>query len=92
MNKDKLIKRVAIRLSKSNKEIKKVVETVFGAIIDEMKTGKPVTVVGFGKFEVRRRKARKGISPRTGKVIDIPATKTPAFAPGKALRDAVKKR
>jgi DNA-binding protein HU-beta len=49
-----------------------------------------VTLVGFGTFSVGRRKARVGRNPQTGKEIKIPARKVAKFAPGKALRDAVK--
>ena len=41
-------------------------------------------------FEVRERAARKGRNLRTGEEIEIPASKFPAFKPGKALKDAVK--
>jgi DNA-binding protein HU-beta len=46
-----------------------------------------VQLVGFGNFEVRERSARKGRNPQTGEEIDIPASKVPAFKPGKQLRD-----
>jgi DNA-binding protein HU-beta len=47
-------------------------------------------LIGFGTFTVRERAARTGRDPRTGDPIEIPATKTPAFKAGKALKDAVK--
>lgn len=47
-------------------------------------------MIGFGNFEVRERAARKGRNPQTGAEIEIPASKVPAFKPGKALKDAVK--
>jgi len=50
-----------------------------------------VTLVGFGTFEVRHRAARKGVNPATGAVIEIPASKVPAFKAGKALKEAVSK-
>ncbi|MYZ26987.1 HU family DNA-binding protein, partial [Ligilactobacillus salivarius] len=43
-----------------------------------------------GNFEVRERAARKGRNPQTGEEIEIPASKVPAFKPGKSLKDAVK--
>ncbi|HAQ7139355.1 TPA: HU family DNA-binding protein, partial [Listeria monocytogenes] len=49
-----------------------------------------VQLIGFGNFEVRERAARKGRNPRTKEEIDIPASKVPAFKPGKALKEAVK--
>ena len=54
-----------------------------------MATGERVQSIGFGTFEVRDRKARKGRNPQTGEEIDIPAAKVPAFKAGKGLRDAV---
>ena len=48
-----------------------------------------MTIVGFGTFEVRDRQARKGVNPSTGEEIMIPATKVPAFKPGKSLREVV---
>jgi len=45
--------------------------------------------VGFGTFEVRDRAARIGRNPKTGDEIKIPATKVPAFKPGKALKERV---
>ncbi|MEE1351511.1 MAG: HU family DNA-binding protein, partial [Clostridia bacterium] len=43
----------------------------------------------FGTFEVRERAARTGKNPRTGEVIEIAASKVPAFKAGKALKDVV---
>jgi DNA-binding protein HU-beta len=49
-----------------------------------------VSLIGFGAFEVRERAARKGRNPKTQEVIDIPASKAPAFKAGKAFKDAMK--
>ncbi len=47
-------------------------------------------ITGFGTFETRLRKERKGKNLQTGETITIPAAKVPAFKAGKALKDAVK--
>ncbi|MDI9458734.1 MAG: HU family DNA-binding protein [Bacillota bacterium] len=65
------------------------VEAVFAAISETLAREEKVTIVGFGTFEVRDRQARKGVNPSTGEEIMIPATKVPAFKPGKSLREAV---
>ncbi|HOB40555.1 MAG: HU family DNA-binding protein [Limnochordia bacterium] len=65
------------------------VEAVFAAISEALAKEEKVTIVGFGTFEVRARQARKGVNPSTGEEIMIPATKVPAFKPGKSLREAV---
>lgn len=66
---------------------------VLTAILDEitnaMNRNETVNLVGFGTFSVRQRAARKGKNPQTGKEIDIPASSTVGFKPGKALKEAV---
>ncbi|TCS35919.1 HU family DNA-binding protein [Reinekea marinisedimentorum] len=47
-----------------------------------------VTLVGFGTFEARSRAKRMGKNPQTGAPIEIPASNTVAFKPGKALKDS----
>lgn len=54
-----------------------------------LKRGKTVQITGFGTFERRSRKRRKARNPQTGEEIMIPATKVPAFRPGKALKEMV---
>lgn len=68
------------------------VNAVFDAIVTEVSKGKRVTVVGFGTFLPRKRKARAGRSPVNGKEIKIAAKTVPAFAAGQGFRNAVDRR
>ncbi|HZG77199.1 HU family DNA-binding protein [Paenibacillus antri] len=90
MNKTDLIAKVAEATEMSKKDVTNVVEAVFDSIADALQNGDKVQLVGFGNFEVRERTARKGRNPQTGEEIDIPASKVPAFKPGKALKDGIK--
>src|SRR3954468_20384901 len=67
------------------------VNAVFDAIVHNVAKGKRVTVVGFGTFLPRRRKARAGRSPANGKEIKIHAKTIPAFAAGQGFKQAVDK-
>jgi nucleoid DNA-binding protein len=67
------------------------VNAVFDAIVENVAKGKRVTVVGFGTFLPRRRKARSGRSPVNGKEISITAKTLPAFAAGQGFKQAVDK-
>src|SRR5688572_21117783 len=67
------------------------VNAVFDAIVANVAKGKRVTVVGFGTFLPRKRKARAGRSPANGKEIKISAKTVPAFAAGQGFREAVDK-
>ncbi|MBD1378619.1 non-specific DNA-binding protein Hbs [Metabacillus arenae] len=89
MNKTELINAVAEASELSKKDATKAVDAVFDTILDALKDGDKVQLIGFGNFEVRERAARKGRNPQTGEEIEIPASKVPAFKPGKALKDAV---
>lgn len=90
MNKTDLVNAVAEKTELSKKDAGKAVDAVFQTIMDSLSEGERVQIIGFGNFEVRTRKARKGRNPQTGEEIQIPETKVPAFKAGKALRDAVK--
>ena len=89
MNKTELINAVAEASELSKKDATKAVDAVFDTLLDALKNGDKVQLIGFGNFEVRERAARKGRNPQTGEEIDIAASKVPAFKPGKALKDAV---
>ena len=64
-------------------------EDLFGSIKEGLKKGEKVSLVGFGTFETRKRAARKGRNPQTGKEMKIAAKTVPAFRPGKALKDQI---
>ncbi|MFC0271594.1 non-specific DNA-binding protein Hbs [Metabacillus herbersteinensis] len=89
MNKTELINAVAEASELSKKDATKAVDAVFDTLLDALKNGDKVQLIGFGNFEVRERAARKGRNPQTGEEIEISASKVPAFKPGKALKDAV---
>jgi len=98
MNKTELTEKLAQRAELSMREAKEVVALLFdtdpkkGIISSEICRGHKVQITGFGTFESRKRKKRRGRNPQTGAEIDIPASKAPAFAAGKALKDRVNKR
>ncbi|WP_027825547.1 HU family DNA-binding protein [Lactobacillus psittaci] len=89
-NKAELVAEVASKTKLTKKDVAATVDAVFASIQEELAKGEKVQLIGFGTFEVRNRAARKGRNPQTGVEIEIPASKVPAFKPGKALKDAVK--
>ena len=89
MNKNDLLDRVADTAGLSKADATRAVDAFTGTVSNALKSGDSVALVGFGTFEVRSRSARTGRNPQTGNTIEIPASKAPAFKPGKALKDAV---
>jgi DNA-binding protein HU-beta len=91
LNKTELVSAVAEKAGITKKDAEKALSAVLGSIEEALASGDRVQLVGFGTFEVRPRAARTGRNPLSGAVIQIPATKVPAFKAGKALKEAVAK-
>lgn len=89
MNKSELIAKVAEKAGITKKDAEKAVAGIFASVQEALVAGDKVQVIGFGTFEVRERAARTGRNPQSGEEIKISAAKSPAFKPGKALKDAV---
>lgn len=89
MNKGELIEAIATSTDLPKNVIDTVVAATVDTVVDSVANGEKVTLVGFGSFEPRDRKARDGRNPKTGEVIKIPATTVPAFSAGKAFKDRV---
>lgn len=89
MNRGQLIAAVAAETGLSKKDSGRAVEAVFGAISGALSRRDRVSLVGFGSFEVRERKPRRGRNPRTGRVLQIRGRRAPVFRPGKPLKAAV---
>jgi DNA-binding protein HU-beta len=66
-----------------------ILNSIISNITDSLKHGEPVKLTGFGTFKVIERKARKGINPRTGESLSIPARRVPKFYPGKNLKNHI---
>jgi DNA-binding protein HU-beta len=98
MNKSELTEALANRAELTMKDARDIINVLFntetkhGIIAGELARGRRVQITGFGTFEPRKRKKRKGRNPQTGATIDIPAARVPAFSAGKALKDRVNKR
>ncbi|MBE6864289.1 MAG: HU family DNA-binding protein [Ruminococcus sp.] len=92
MTKTELIGVVAEKTEFTKKNAEIAVNAVISAITDSLSKGEKVSIVGFGTFEVRDRKAKQVKNPQTGKMMTAPASKAPAFKAGQALKNAVNKK
>ena len=89
MNKQELIAAVADHSGLTKGDAVKAVESVFDVISGALKKGDEVRLVGFGTFNVSKRKASTGRNPRTGEPMSIKASNSPKFKAGKGLKDSV---
>ena len=69
------------------RDVERIVNTIFEEIIDAISDGNRVELRGFGAFSVKARGARIGRNPRTGASVQVDEKHVPFFKTGKLLRD-----
>ena len=89
MNKTELVSAMAEKTGLSKKDADAALKAFTDVVAEELKKGEKIQLVGFGTFEVSERAARTGRNPQTGAEMTIPASKSPKFKAGKALKDLV---
>ncbi len=90
MNKVQLINAVSKETGLKKKDAEAAVSSVFNIIEESLSKGEKVQIVGFGTFKIKVKEERDGRNPKTGEKIRIAASKSPAFVPGKSLKESIK--
>ncbi len=92
MNKSELVEALAKKTGATKKATEETLNAFVEVVEATLKKGEKVQLVGFGSFEARKRAARKGRNPQTGKEIKIAAKTVPAFSAGKKFKELVNKK
>lgn len=88
MTKSELIQRLAeLNPHLFQRDIEKIVGTIFDEITEALARGDRVELRGFGAFSIKRRNARTGRNPRTGESVHVDEKFIPFFKTGKQLRE-----
>jgi DNA-binding protein HU-beta len=90
MNKAQIVSRVARDTKMTKVRTLRVIDGFLDQIMRALKKGDRASLVGFGTFNVARRRARRGRNPQTGTPITIPARRVVRFTSGKTLRMEVR--
>ena len=91
MNRTELVSAIAKESGVTKEVANKVLSATISSITEALINGDTVSLVGFGSFQVKERKAREGRNPKTGEPMTIAASKAPSFKAGKSLKDSVNK-
>lgn len=89
MNKAELIQIVSERVDVAHSDAEMVIEEFLSLIEKSIIKGEDVKLSGFGVFEKKQRKERKGTNPSDGRHIIIPASSTISFRPSKNFKAKV---
>ena len=87
MNKAGMAAAIAEKTNITKKQAEAMLNAFTETVLETLKNGEKVQLMGFGSFEVKERAARVGRKPSTGEAIEIPAKKIPMFKPGKGFKD-----
>ncbi len=87
MNKTEFIAEIAAKADLTKKQAETAYDAMLETIVEALKKGDKVQLVGFGSFELKEKPAREGVNPATGEKVKIAASKNPTFKMGKAFKE-----
>ena len=87
MNKAALIAKIVEKAALNKKQAEAALNAFEETVIEALKEGDKVQLMGFGTFELRERAAHSGRNPATGETIEIAASKSPVFKAGKGFKE-----
>lgn len=91
INKQELIDSVTDQTRLPRRDVEEVINSFLDLMIAKLSLDETLNLSGFGKFEVRERKGRRGVNPRKpSEEIQVPSVRVAKFRPGKTLKEAVK--
>ena len=89
MNKSELISEVASKTALPKKDAEKAVNAFIDTVKAAIAKKDKVQLIGFGTFEARVREARTGKNPRTGEILEVPASRAVKFKVGAEFKKKV---
>lgn len=89
VHKNELIRQVAAETQLPYQTVARVVNQTLRTVTEEVGQGGRVVLTGFGTFEVRERRVRRGVDPRSGAEIIVPAARTPGFTASATFKQRV---
>lgn len=89
MTKAELIEALSNKLPLNKADAERAINIVLDDVIAALRQGERVNISGFGTFSVSTRQARTGRNPKTGASIQISASRSAKFKPGKQLKDSL---
>ncbi|GIV96813.1 MAG: transcriptional regulator [Herpetosiphonaceae bacterium] len=89
MHKSDVVKRMAEKAGLSQSQAAKALAAFQETVQEALRNGEKVVLTGFGTFELRERRERQGMNPKTREKITIPAGRTPGFSASSALKRSI---
>ncbi|HXE98413.1 MAG TPA: integration host factor subunit alpha [Dongiaceae bacterium] len=84
-----LIEKINSQMEISKKDSADLVESVLSILKSTLGAGEKIKIAGFGNFEVKQKKDRRGRNPQTGETIIIDARKILTYKPSNLLKTRI---
>jgi len=92
MTKADLVEVIFEKVGLSKKEAQNIVEIIFDTIKESFVEGESVKISGFGTFNVRQKRSRRGRNPKTGEELEITPRKVLTFRASNQMKSAIEKQ
>ncbi|HCE68183.1 MAG: integration host factor subunit alpha [Geobacteraceae bacterium GWC2_55_20] len=89
MTKADIAEKIQQKSEFSKKDSAEILEALFSIMKTTLESGEKLKIAGFGNFEIKQKKDRKGRNPQTGETITIKARRVLSFKPSMVLRNAI---
>ena len=89
MNKNEVLEYLVKETGVNRNDTEKVYTAIFDLIKNQLAKGENINIFGLGTFRIGDRKARKGIKPSTGEIIEIAPRGAVTFKPSPSLKKLV---
>jgi len=89
MTKADIAEKISDKCRLNKKESQDIIEELFSIMKETLDGGEELKISGFGKFEVKQKRPRKGRNPQTGQALTISARRILSFKPSALLREAL---
>ena len=92
MTRSQLITAVAHQVKLSEAQVETVLDSLVENITGKLQQGDKVTIAGFGRFEMRERKTKAYINPKTKKPSRLEPTSIPGFKASGLMKQQLSKK
>ncbi len=89
LTKADIIETIRMENGYSLKQSSELTEILLEIIKQSLESGEDVMISGFGKFQVKTKKERRGRNPATGEDLTLPPRKVVTFKSSGRLRDHI---
>ena len=92
LTKTDIVEKINNQLGFSRKDSAVLMESVLSILKSTLGAGEKIKIAGFGTFEVKQKKDRRGRNPQTGESITIDARRVLTYKPSNLLKTRINEK